>query len=84
MAYSDTPDKLSAFFATERGKTTYAYLRGCTAMDPDKSVFGLFATKGVPRTVVVGRDGVILYGSLGNTAEGLEALVAAISEGLEN
>lgn len=82
VAYTDTPEKLSEFFATERGKTIYTYLREITAMDPDKSVFNLFATKGIPRTVVVGRDGVILYGSLGNTPEGLEELATAISEGL--
>lgn len=82
VAYTDSEATLAPFFASERGRTTYAYLRGCTAMDTDKTVFGLFATKGVPRTVVVGRDGVILYGSLGNTPEGLAAMAAAISKGL--
>lgn len=82
VAYTDTPEILTEFFATERGKTTYDYLREITAMDPDKSVFNLFATKGVPRTVVVGRDGVILSGSLGNTPEGLQELAAVIADGL--
>ena len=35
------------------------------AADPDRSVFKLFASAGIPRTYVVGRDGTILYQSLG-------------------
>ena len=35
------------------------------AADPDRSIFKLFAGAGIPRTYVVGRDGTILYQSLG-------------------
>lgn len=35
------------------------------AADPDRRVFKLFASAGIPRTYVVGRDGTILYQTLG-------------------
>jgi len=35
------------------------------AADPDRSIFKLFASAGIPRTYVIGRDGTILYQSLG-------------------
>jgi peroxiredoxin len=35
------------------------------AADPDRSIFQLFASGGIPRTYVIGRDGTILYQSLG-------------------
>jgi peroxiredoxin len=35
------------------------------AADPDRSIFKLFASGGIPRTYVIGRDGTILYQSLG-------------------
>lgn len=35
------------------------------AADPDGSIFGLFAGAGIPRTYVIGRDGTVVYQSLG-------------------
>jgi peroxiredoxin len=35
------------------------------AADPDRGIFKLFASAGIPRTYLVGRDGTILYQSLG-------------------
>jgi len=35
------------------------------ATDPDSSVYGLYASKGIPRTYLVARDGTLLFQSLG-------------------
>ena len=37
------------------------------AADPDRRVFKLFASAGIPRTYIVGRDGRILFQSIGYT-----------------
>lgn len=82
IAYTDSPESLTKFFATERGRTVYAYLRECTGMDPDKAVFLHYATQGVPRSFVIGRDGRIVSGSLGNAPEELERIAEAVAGAL--
>lgn len=57
-------------------------MRSVTAMDPDKKIFGLYATQGVPRSFVIGRDGQITFGSLGAAPEELERIAEAIQEQL--
>lgn len=83
VAYTDSKETLEKFFATPNGQTIYNYLRTATLMDPDKSVFGLYARSGVPRSFVIDRDGRIVDGSLGNRASELERLAELIEGALK-
>ncbi len=82
VAYTDTPQSLDKFFASEKG-TAYAYLKELAAMDPDKTIHGLYATQSIPRSFVIGRDGTIVYGSLGAAAGEAERIAEAIAAALE-
>ncbi len=82
VAYTDTPATLDTFFASEKG-ASYAWLKPITAMDSDKSVFERFATKNIPRSVVIGRDGRIVYGSIGALSVEMERIAQAIASALE-
>jgi hypothetical protein len=44
------------------------------AQDPDRKVFKMFASAGIPRTYVVSKEGRIVFQSLGYTAEEFEKL----------
>jgi peroxiredoxin len=58
IAREETGERVTAF--RKANEFTFSM-----AADPDRSVFNLFADAGIPRTYVVGRDGTILYQSLG-------------------
>lgn len=53
------------------------------AADPERAVYGLFADKFIPRNIVVGRDGTIVYQSKGYTAEEFEHMLSVIQGELE-
>ena len=78
IANKDTRESLIAFFDSPNGKAAYSYLRPITLVDTNRDIFNLYAKSGVPRTVVVGRDGKIVYVGLGATESGLKAIAAAI------
>lgn len=82
VAYTDTPQSLDAFFASEKG-AAYAWLKELTAMDPDKTIHALFATQSIPRSFVIGRDGRIVYGSLGAAAGETQRIAEAIATALK-
>lgn len=77
VAYTDSKESLEKFFASDKA-ANYAYLSACTLMDPDKKVYELFADQGIPRSLVIGRDGRIVLGSLGAIPEELQRIAAAI------
>jgi peroxiredoxin len=52
------------------------------AADPDRSIFSRFANAGIPRTYVVGRDGTILYQSLGYTADEFDEMKSVLEKEL--
>ncbi len=83
IACSDTKEKLDAFFATDRGKELYSYLSSMTGIDPKREILSLYATQGVPRSVLVGRDGTIEYGSVGYTELNLQKCAEAIEKALK-
>ena len=58
IAREETNEKISEF----RKANAYTFPM---AADPDRRVFKLFASAGIPRTYIVGRDGKILFQSLG-------------------
>jgi peroxiredoxin len=53
-----------------------------TASDPDRRIFKLFASAGIPRTYVIGRDGRIKYQSLGYVPGDFEQLKAIVKSEL--
>lgn len=81
VAYTDSQESLDKFFASEKSQD-YAYLRDCTAMDPDKAILSLFAEQGIPRSFVIDRNGRIVLGSLGAVPTELERIAAAIEKAL--
>jgi peroxiredoxin len=53
------------------------------AEDPDRRVFKLFASAGIPRTYVVSKDGKIVFQSLGYNPEDFSKLKAAVEAELK-
>ncbi len=82
IAYKDTKATLEKFFAGEEGKTIYSYLKPLTLVDEDRSIFGLYAKSGVPRSVIIGKDGVIAYVGLGSSEEGLKEVAETLRKEL--
>lgn len=52
------------------------------AADPRREIYSLFASAGIPRTYVVGRDGKILYQSVGYTAADFNEMKQVIAKEL--
>jgi peroxiredoxin len=53
------------------------------AADPDRSIFKLFASAGIPRTFVIARNGTILYQSLGYEEAEFNKLKSVIKTALK-
>ncbi len=83
VAYTDTPESLAKFFAADKkGNGNYRYLEALTCMDPDKTIHGRFATKSIPRSFVIDREGRIVCGSLGAADGEVERVAEAIGKAL--
>ena len=50
--------------------------------DPKREVFSLFAEKSIPRAYLFGKDGKLLYSSVGYTAEEFQKLMETIGKAL--
>ena len=50
--------------------------------DPKREVFSLFAEKSIPRAYLFGKDGKLLYSSIGYTAEEFQKLMETIGSAL--
>ena len=51
-----------------------------SAIDSDRSVYDLFASEEIPRNIVVGPDGTILYHSSGGSKKELQKVIALCRE----
>ena len=51
--------------------------------DPKREVFSMFAEKSIPRAYLFGKDGKLLYSSVGYTAEEFEKLMKTIESALK-
>lgn len=51
--------------------------------DPKREVFSLFAEKSIPRAYLFGKDGKLLYSSIGYTAEEFQELMKTIESALK-
>ena len=84
VSVSEDKERLTAYFNSERGKPRVGYL-GATGIDTNRDNFKLYATQGVPRSVVIGRDGKIVFTSVGfiPNSDELQHLADAIKAALE-
>ena len=53
------------------------------ASDPQREIFKLFANGGIPRSYVVGRDGTILYQSVGYAPQEFDKMKKILGQELE-
>ena len=53
------------------------------APDPNREIFKLYATQNIPRNVVIGKDGRILFQSMGYTEEEFKKLETFLSQELK-
>jgi peroxiredoxin len=53
------------------------------APDPDRAIFDLFATAYIPRNYVIGKDGKILFQSVGYSAEEFNEMIQCIKSELK-
>lgn len=51
--------------------------------DPKREVFSLFAEKSIPRAYLFGKDGKLIYSSMGYTAEEFQKLMETIASALK-
>lgn len=75
VAREETPEVVAPFLADHDFAWTFA-------TDPDRRNYARFAEAHIPRLHVVGRDGVILYQSVGYTAEEFAEMVQAVEAAL--
>jgi peroxiredoxin len=52
-------------------------------IDPDASIFGLYATQGIPKNFLIDHNGIIRYVSTGYSGERMDDLVSAIQNLIE-
>jgi peroxiredoxin len=52
------------------------------APDPKREIFKLFATRNIPRNVLIGKDGKIVYQSLGYRPEDFKEMVSQVFQAL--
>jgi peroxiredoxin len=71
IAHGESNEEVSAF----RDQSGYSFPM---ASDPDGKIFHLFAHDGIPRNYVVGKDGTILYQSVGYKAEEFDKMKKVI------
>ena len=61
-----------AYFVKDKGYTFPV------AADPERKMYGKFASMFIPRTYLIGREGTILYQSVGYDEEEFDRLLAAV------
>ena len=59
-------EAVEKFFASPKGKE-YAWLRDLTGYDPVREQFNKYAKQGIPRTVVIDREGNVVETSIGGS-----------------
>lgn len=69
----------------ENSATVTAWLRKkgynlCSGVDPDRTIYELFAEQEIPRNIIVGRDGVVLSHSSAYSRKALGALIDQAKE----
>jgi len=71
---------------TEKEVSDFVKLKKFTmpfAPDPKRAVFSLYATQSIPRNVIIGKDGKIIFQSMGYTPEELKKIEDLLAEKLK-
>jgi thioredoxin-related protein len=53
------------------------------APDPKRAIFNLYATQSIPRNVIIGKDGKIIFQSTGYTPEEFKKVESLLAEKLK-
>ena len=53
------------------------------APDPERKIYGLYATQFIPRNVIIGKDGRIIFQSMGYTPEEFRKIEEILAENLK-
>jgi peroxiredoxin len=76
IAREESDEKITKF----RKKSGFSFPM---ASDPEKKIFQLFASQFIPRNYVVGKDGTILYQSIGYQSEEFNRMIRVIEDELK-
>jgi len=71
---------------TEKEVSDFVKLKKFTmpfAPDPKRAVFSLYATQSIPRNVIIGKDGKIIFQSMGYTPEEFKKIEDLLAEKLK-
>ena len=77
IAREQTADEIAPFM--KRNRLTFP-----AAPDPEREVYKLFGNAGIPRSYVVGRDGRILFQSVGYDEGDFEKMKSVLAKELAN
>ena len=72
-------ESLDKFFASEKGKE-YVWLKELTGYDPKREEFNKYAKLGVPRTVVIDREGKVVETSIGGNHYEMQLIANALKK----
>ncbi len=75
----DSRSALDKFFASE-AYAGYHWLKDYTCIDGDRSLFGLYANRGVPRSVIIDKKGKVFETSIGATEYELTLVANALQK----
>ncbi len=78
----DSREALDKFFNDEKRKD-YLWLKDYTCVDADRSIFALYANRGIPRSVIIDRDGKVSVTSVGSTDYALSLITDTLKKLLE-
>jgi peroxiredoxin len=87
--YKNNPDFVLVILGREHNeKEVQAYVTEKKyimpfAPDPGREIFKLYASQSIPRNVVIGKDGKIIYQSIGYTTEEFKKLESLLAEKLK-
>lgn len=71
---------------TEKEVSDFVKLKKFTmpfAPDPKRAIFSLYATQSIPRNVIIGKDGKIIFQSIGYTPEEFKKIEELLAEKLK-
>jgi peroxiredoxin len=87
--YKDNPDFVLIILGREHSEqevrdfVTKKHYAMPFAPDPKREIFKLYASQNIPRNVIIGRDGKILYQSMGYTEEEFKKTETVLADALK-
>ena len=75
----DHCDKLIQFFESEKGQS-YSWMKDITVVDGERDIFHIFATKSIPRNIIIDRDGKVAATSIGSNDYELKLIESTLEK----